>query len=132
METGFRGLVKQRKVALPRFDRQEMCECVSQANTHEPRPNHHQIQTIQRNIQTLDRRALDDLGQLEIRPTTGTAKNVVCSRRRLRSLTVTPDLQRVLSNAPTNAGSYTVMGTVVDNNYAGSGTNILTVTEVEF
>src|SRR5512139_958989 len=30
-------------------------------------------------------------------------------------------------NAPTNAGSYTVIGTVVDVNYAGAATNTLTI-----
>ena len=31
------------------------------------------------------------------------------------------------ASAPTNAGSYTVIGTVVDNNYAGSATNTLVI-----
>ena len=36
------------------------------------------------------------------------------------------------ASAPTNAGSYKVIGTINDLNYAGSATNILTVTAVEF
>ena len=33
------------------------------------------------------------------------------------------------ANAPTNAGSYQVIGTVVDANYAGSATNTLVITQ---
>ena len=57
----------------------------------------------------------------------GTAKSV--------SVTTTPPGLTVnltyngSPNAPTNAGSYTVVGTVVDNNYAGSATNTLVISK---
>ena len=64
---------------------------------------------------------LDNLSQIY----DGTAKSAT-------AITTPPGLQVDLTydgaaNAPTNAGSYTVIGTVNDANYSGNGTNILVI-----
>ena len=57
----------------------------------------------------------------------GSAKNVSASTTPI-GLTVNLTYNGS-PNAPTNAGSYTVVGTVVDNNYAGSATNTLVISK---